>query len=547
MFLLSFSFLFFYFISYDELIHAALNEIARPDLYDVVTQHYFTQDKFDLLKTASWFISVLFLAALVAYVRWRKSILNYFQKSTQGIFAHARAFKQSLFRNSREVNILLIVSLLAVLCRSIWYATTFYIQHDEAWNFNFFLQKNILFSLFAYNNYPLHNVVSWFVLQLLPISTFVLRLPSILTGLLCCMLVFVSVKKIFKSEWTAFGSMLIFACLPMSVFYMLYARGVIFEIFFALLICYLIYQYLQQKVTINKIVFLALLNALGVASMLSHVYFIAFSSAGILLYLIFQKEKQWHFIVLYSVLSVLFSLIFLSPMIFGSGISPGLNAGTADANYLVLHYLPFHCYADYSTGLWFGFYILIALNLLMFWKKEALQYRQLILINLVLLISPLIIRYTTGAWIPERALAFLIVVPVSTFAMVVTVFRIQRIVIISFSLVAAILLSIVVYQHPKLNWSKEKDRQVYQLASIMKAQNLKEIYNESNEFIYYIPGIQYYFLIDKKQILYGTSIAGSNRFQAEMPGTADCRIIASPISNVQPIFSSDSLFVYKLK
>ncbi len=532
-------------VKYDWLIAYILHEISRYDLYEIITKTYFPVEKFLLLKSVLYCISVITSAVFILLIRYRKKALHFIQYNIELLFASFTRFSNGLTQNSRPVNILLILSMLVILARSIYYTNAFYIQYDEAWNYNYFLHKNIFYSFFAYNNYPLHNIISWFFVKLLGTSAFVLRLPSVISGLFTCALIFTVIKKIFRNEWIALSAMLLFSCLPVSVFYMLYARGVMFEMFFSILICYLLSQSLKEKVPLHKIIFLSLLNALGTFSMLSHAYFIVLTSLAASVYLLFQKEKQIRFIILYPLLSISFSVILLAPMILGTGISPGVDAGVADANYLVLHYLPFHCYSDFMAGSWFVFYILAALNIVFILKPKEDLF--LSVMSLIFILSPFIIRYTTGIFPPERALAFLTVSTVLTFAMTVRHFSIKYYSHLSFTLITLFVLNYSVYNHPKLNWSKQLDKEVYKLADILKRYRVKSVYSENSRFSYYVPGIQYYYYTDKKEIIYTTSIKGSTRYHKEGDINTDCVIKNNILPGKIPIYDFDSIYAYYLR
>ncbi|MBK7691425.1 MAG: hypothetical protein IPJ31_10000 [Bacteroidetes bacterium] len=183
-------------IAYDSLITYVLQSLHRNDLYEVLTKKYFTREKFALLKMLSWGVSACSLILLLVFFQYRSKLIKGLQQSAETVFSLIRKFRTAVCNNSKLVNRLLFVSLLLVLVRSIYYASTFYIQYDEAWNYNYFLQNTIFYSGLAYNNYPLHNVISWFFIKLLTPSTFVLRLPSIIAGILTCLLVFVTIKKL---------------------------------------------------------------------------------------------------------------------------------------------------------------------------------------------------------------------------------------------------------------------------------------------------------------------------------------------------------------
>ena len=221
-------------LNYNYLIDFILNEINRKDLYAIITQKFFPESKFILVRKISIGLSLFSFVGLFYYVKRKNAIINLLEAVVKKLQSHFYNFIYEVINNSSSINKLLIISLTAISARSVFYALDFDIQFDEAWNYNYFLHNNILYSLFGYNNYPLHNIVTWIFLKVLPDNTFVIRIPSILIGILSCITVFVVIKKIVKNEWIAFSSMLAFSSLPIVIEYMLRSRGVIFEIFFTI-------------------------------------------------------------------------------------------------------------------------------------------------------------------------------------------------------------------------------------------------------------------------------------------------------------------------
>jgi hypothetical protein len=174
------------------------------------------------------------------------------------------------------------------------------------------------------------------------------------------------------------------------------------------------------------------------------------------------------------------------------------------------------------------------------------HFRFLFVLNVSLLCAPLIIRGITGVWMPERALAFLGIVPVLSFALIFYEFKLKVSTIVAFTLTAALGLSIHTHLHDKLRWSEEKDRQAYEMYKVMSHQQLKSIYNQSPEFIYFIPAVQFYFLCNKKEVKYSTGLTGSNRYAAQRPIDTDCLISRQPQTEGQLIFAINELYIYKL-
>ena len=543
----SFLFLVLQQIKYDWLISYILFQINRPDLFETITQQYFTEEKFILIKKVSCIFSFCNAVFFVICLVFRKNIIVFIEKFLIRLNTFIRTYFKLLTSNEKKISIGLICLLLFVIIRSLYYALSFDIQHDEAWNYNYFLHKNIFFTAFAYNNYPLHNIITWFFVNAFGSSVLSIRLSVILMGLFCCSSLFVIIKSIFKSEQIALCTSAIFACLPISVFYMMYARGVMFEIFFSLFIFYFMYRYLNEKWRIEKILLVSILNALGTYSMLSHIYFIGFSSLAFLCFILIKRQNDLKFLLFYFTFSILFSCILLLPMYFGTGLSLGLDAGLSGQNFLALHLLPYHCYSDFITGSWIVFYILFFINIIFLFSKKYTEYIFIFILNIVLLVSPFIIKILTHSFPPERALAFLIIVPISSIACLFLFFQNNKSMMYIITVVLIIILSIRVHTHSYFNWSKMLDKEAKNLSNILIKNDIKHIYSFSDYFNYYTPAITYYYNQKNKTLNISSNNKKSKRYNTKIENDVDCMISDSTLIDGELIFFAEKMKVYKMK
>ncbi|KXK43871.1 MAG: hypothetical protein UZ11_BCD004000431 [Bacteroidetes bacterium OLB11] len=69
------SFLFFFTIKYDQLISFILKEINREDLFHIVTQTYFTEEKFSWIKIGSIVFSAFSGIILLLAIKIKDKIL----------------------------------------------------------------------------------------------------------------------------------------------------------------------------------------------------------------------------------------------------------------------------------------------------------------------------------------------------------------------------------------------------------------------------------------------------------------------------------------
>ncbi len=512
----SFSFLPFQFWQYDTLVQTILDGLHRQDLYTILMTQFFTPTKYEQVKMlASIGSGFSFLMMLGLWYK-RENGIHALTCFVQDIAKARQGFKKTFQFQTKTNRKLFYILLFFIFVRSIYYATTYFIQFDEAWNYNIFLHQHLFYSVVAYNNYPLHNLVTWFFVQAFPSSLLAMRMPSILIGICNCVLVFCIVKKLLANEISALFAMLIFACLPVSVFYMLYARGVLFEVFFALLVIYFIVQFLDKGFSLKSVFYLALLNALGTYSMLSHPYFILMSGIGIFCILLYQKKgSQIKYSVLYVLLSLVCSAFLLLPMYLGTGFSLGLEAAMSHSRFLSLHHaIPFHCYSDLITGSPYTFYVLIFANICFVWygKKNAECIFYIAILNLFLLGSVFIIPFITYTYAVERAYSFLVIVPVMSIGMLFHFLSLQWKYVIGLSIV--IVLSILSHKHDYLNWSKQLDKEVRQLSELYIAHHITEVYNMHTNYYYFVPGIEYYLNVQHQSMSYTTSLQSSKRYEA---------------------------------
>lgn len=537
-------FIFFFRIQYEQFVQKILQEIHREDLYLIITTSYFSVKKFIFLKKVSILFSFFSFLFSLIYFKKRKFILLKIEIVLEDIQNSIFYFVKFLFGNEKPVNILLLLAFMIILLRSIFYANSFYIQYDEAWNYNYFLRYNPFYTLFAYNNYPLHNLVSNFILFLFPTSTFVLRVPSILFGLSTFLLVFVVLKKIFSNSYFALCGATIFSFLPMSVFYMLYARGVMLEMFFAFLLIYFLHKYFTNEISFKQIVYLSFINMLGTYSMLSHVYFIGFTFVSILIYLVFYDISKIKFSFYYLLFSILFSAILMLPFFIGTGISLGFNAAIHSNQLIELHILPYHAYSDMISGAWFLFYVFILLNFSFLYFNKEKKYQWLIVNNIILLLSPLLIYLITKTFPPERALGFLIIVPVFTCVLLMKQLEQYKYLIYLLTMMSLPILTWSVYHHPKMNWSKNLDREAYSMCQLFDRYHIKKVYSTSNTFKYYVPALIYYFSLKNQQFYYTTNDRASARYQENADKETQCLITEAPLSNVEKIYEFDGMYFY---
>ncbi|MFC4232611.1 hypothetical protein ACFOW1_11950 [Parasediminibacterium paludis] len=535
-------------MSYETLISIALHEIQREDLRTTLISKYFPVSKFLVLQKLSFLITILSGVALILCIWYKAHIMRVLTKISTKFHGHFKFWIEELTSSSKKSSIILLCLLCIIFVRSVLISDIFALQYDEVWNYNYFLSKNVLYSFVAYNNYPLHNIITSVLLKFLPINAFTIRLSVILFGQFTCVLVFIIVKKMFREDWLALCGVVIFSCLPVSVYYMLYARGVMVNMFFLVCIYYSVTRLVEKRLTFFQVLGISSLNALATYSILSHIYFIVFSSIAMVLYLVLHKKYALLLQVFcYSFLSILLSGILISPFLLGTGIGFGLDASIANTSYLALHDLPFHCYSEFYGGWWYTFYILFLLNIILLFVASAKKYQFLIIINLVFMASIFLIKWLTHIFPPERALTYLVLVPFSTIILLCNILRTKKIITISLAVCFSVASFYQAYTGSFMNWSKVLDKRVKQLSDVLMKNNIESVYNYSPTFYYFVPGLVYYYSLNHKRFNYYTSIKESTRYKPiSEVDKVDCIVVSGTTLPYPAIFKEGEDIVYSL-
>ena len=491
-------------------------------------------------------------------IRYRKKWKAALDQLTDGLIHYLKqvACIYRTFNRAGKITILLITILL--LARSVYYTITFDIQYDEAWNYNLFLDKQFYYSMVAYNNYPLHNLVTWFFVHVFGNSVFVLRLPVIVMGILTVLYSIFAIQFLVKKQWIAILSGAVFACLPVSVFYMMYARGVMFEIFFTLVVFSLMIYFIQTRFSLKRILLLAVFNVLGTYSMLSHPYFILAGFAAMLMYALFYSRELIKYAFMYLIASFLFSFIQFIPMLLGSGMSPGISASIGlQAASLAAYIRHFEALSYFITGFSYTFYIVtIILFALIFYSYRTNMILFFIgSYSLLLLSLNFSIPFLLHSFLPERGMSFMVIIPLLLIIMLLNIIQQTEKYPKSLFLIALILMSISSYRahtHHFLNWSKELDHKVQEVAQILYREKINSAYNDSRDFDYFIPGIEFYYKQHGSQFEFSSSSTTSTRYTNKIDSTIECVMIdlRHPLAlpeNAIKIYTLDQFAIYNVR
>jgi len=500
-------------LSYDFLIEFAIQELQRPDLKEALEQRFFTNQKFLNLQRASYSIIPVGLAVLGYFIVKRKMIVRGVYDILRKIYYYSNLFVEGVFKSNSKIKILFVSLLLLVLIRSVYYALYFYPQYDECWNYNYFLSNNFFTTFFAYNNYPLHNILSYGTLSLLPDSTFSMRLPNIFLGLLNMVLIYYLILRIFKNEKIALASSAIFSVLPTIVFYFLFARGVMLAITFSILLLFFFLTKNIERWTKADIFLVAILGALGNFSMISFPIFLLAIFAFTIFHSLYQGKGQTLRKLGYTALwlSVFTSLLYL-PMFFGTSFELALHSQyTQQAFSWELFWLKTGIVSKDQIGFTNGAFIFIGINFLLLFFSNR---KRIIGLSLLLILIPFALALAS-ILIPARSIGFQILGYLFTLIVLLELClkSMNTRVFTAISLLLIIAWNYKSTHHTFFDWSSRPDRGAYELAKVFQENNISSFYDIEGKYHYFVPSLLYHHKLKGKEIKYYTSNTNSARYQ----------------------------------
>ncbi len=531
-------------MGYEQLIDLAIEQLQRADIRTILENRFFTHPKFETARMVAKICIALFIVALVVFLIYRKTIwqqLNVLFLTVKNGFT---SMVKSVRSSGRHIKIMLGVLLVLVTVRSVYYTLHFYPQFDECWNYNYFLSNRFFTTLVAYNNYPLHNVITFLFLKVLPSSTFVMRLPNIILGLVNTLLVFVLVKKIFSNEKIALVGAAIFCVLPTIVFYMLFARGVMLALFFSLLILHILFSKPIGKFTKAEIILLIFISTLGSFAMISFPVFLIVIFILLLVQFIIKKDKlalqKLFFILLGTSLLV---LLFYAPMMLSGGFQLGFSSPHDAANLNWKDWVhKLQVVSRNQIGFFTGSYFFLLLNLILLFLTKR---KKLVALNVLLLLIPFIFPLFTKIYFPARAIGFQVFAYLFTFCMVLEIilYRTNKFVLAAITVLIIVGFSYTTHRHTFMTWSAKPDKSAHYIAQIFQQKNITSYYDKSSGFQYFVPGILYHHKINGTDIQFFTGDTASTRFSPLANFTGNCFVESR--STFVPSANREILYEYE--
>ena len=507
------------FTDYNWLVNRIVTGLHRPGLESLIHQKSLTARKYRFIQYLCG-AGLLLVPALAATVlRRADKAIAVISMVTSSVLNGFRLVGQVYQQNTAAQNASLALTLLFVFVKCLYYIQTWDLQYDEMWCYNYLTARPFYFTFFAYNNYPLYELTTH-VFKMLPFAAKInLRLPVLLTGMLSCGLLYACLRKYCRSHAAALGGLLVYAFMPVTTLYMLYARGVIYESFFAIAAIFSLYWWAQ---TGNKkwMVFFSLANALGMYAMPTHLYmWVLLFVLGAIMCLRQRKSLVAPFLLANGFAVVLCFLLYL-PVLLGSGIS--FVVGAAAPRYTYIQIIPnipafVAYYSGYFTGFRVGIVCIAGIATGFLLQRKARYEVFALSLVLALCFLPLLAYVMLRMVVPWRALGFVALAMPLFFA--ITLQRLEKgkghRMLYPFIILIAGVLVVVSHRCYDLNWSRPRDREAIRLSDLFMNRGVRNMYDSSagSEFFYFYPALQYYYEMHHKQINFWVVASNSIRFR----------------------------------
>lgn len=219
--------------------------------------------------------------------------------------------------NYTKVTLLLV--LIAVFVR-LWLFFDLPVSIDAATSFNSFYWLPVWKIIETYpapNNHVLYSIFGHYLFGYGEWETQLIRIPSLIAGLLALWIFLRIVKENFTQRTSLFG-LALFAVLWPVVYYSVIARGYSIILLMALVITWLL-LHLDKRNVILKLILISLAIAIGNWAVPSFLYFIApFGTAGFLFF-IFRKRKLAILFALSVLVGLGLSFVLYMPIVRNEG------------------------------------------------------------------------------------------------------------------------------------------------------------------------------------------------------------------------------------
>lgn len=523
--------------SYVSLVHFVTNKLHRPDLTSLITKSLFTEKKYRFIYSVHWVIyPVIISFAVASYMNAGKLFFAITQAEHHLKLTLSNVC--SFFKNESSTRkIFLFVAGLAYVIAILYNNHLKPISYDEAWGFNYYINKPFYFPIILFNTYPLFNLITHFF-NYLPFDTLInIRLSTLLFGLLSLVGLYYTFIRRVGFLLTSLSIFVLFAS-PFFFIYSSLSRGITLSLFLSIIVFHLVLQLVQHNFISSRYKFLYIAaNVLGIISMPTFTVFTICNTAFIVHKQ--NKNKQFTKGIITSFFTIFsLSILFYFPVIMNAGLDLLKHNDYYSFNILgTLNELS--AFIAGSSALIYGHkYVamfVIPLSIFtLYVKAQNTAIREMVLYSLFTMICTIVIRILTGNIFPVRSLNYL-AIPFIIFAISVVSTALPYLpkytqLVFKYACLYLLILSFFRNQRELLSPPEDKDAKV--VAEVMLANNFSTAYIDEEDFWLRVPMINYYYWKKQKEISFKTSFTNSTRYKPLVESDRyDCIITEDSLAN----------------
>ena len=532
--------------SYTSLINYVTAKLNRPDLVGLITNSLFTKENYDGIYRLHWIIYPL-ITALAITLYYHAFLISKFLRLgalyLRSVLLHIKIFFKNL--TTKEKLVLTSISFLYVVL-VLYNDHLKEISYDEAWGYNYYINKPFYFPLILFNTYPLFNLIAH-VFTFLPFEQVInIRLPALLFGLLSLLALFYTLRRKVGFFLTIVA---LFALVgsPLFFIYSSLSRGITLSLFFAIIVFHLVSNVAESNTFSSRFRSLfVFFNILGIISMPTFIVYTFCNS----LFLIHRKRKEKrifsHVFVAFSIICAA-AFIFYLPVILNSG--PTLVANNIQDGFTVTD--TFKKLLSFFYGLSALFFVskyaciaILVISIVLMFATSITAKKTMAVYCIFIILSTVITRAITGNIFPERSLNYLILCFIYIFVWLISLltFRFSRWAIPLIGIAVTALFCLAFIHNEKELFRPVEDKDAKTIAVVLLQNDVKTAYLEEEEFWFRVPMIEYYYSTKGKHINFSTSEKKSSRYKPfSNVDDYDC-IVTTPTNVINNAFNFKVIF-----
>lgn len=541
--------------SYSSLVNFITQTLKRDDLKPLIVKSLFTYEKYQFVYKLHWILYPAIIVIALALFYKSGKIYKY---SVAGMlyiklsFSHAMTF----FKHLQKMEKLFLTTGCFLYVVLVLYNNHLKeISYDEAWGYNYYINKPFYFPLILFNTYPLYNIIAHFFTYL-PFDTLAnIRLPSLLFGTLALVALFYTLYD-YAGFFLAFLGLIILTASPLFYIYSSLSRGITLSLFLSIIVLHITLRLIDRSADKKRYTFLYIVfNTLGIAAMPTFIVYTAAAS----LFIICYRYKQKLFIksvLLNTSIIFLLSFIFYLPVLLNSGAALFYHNNhyvfnVADTVTKLMSFL-FGLSQLFFVSKYIAIFLLLISFLLLFPKQQSEIKKTGVFFSLFVVVFTLFARAAAGNIFPERSVNFLILCFIIILLWMISI--LQELTYsskVAFTLSFFILFSFSYIHNQKELFRPAEDRDAKIIGELLIRNQVKTAYINEEDFWFRVPMIEYYYSEKHKEISFSTSEAGSTRYRAfDLNQHYDC-IVCKPSlcsdfnSTYKEIYRNDNFVLWK--